>query len=195
MASWKSPALARTLVVRRCCHGGWWRFFAGDRYVGEHRAKIEIQNSDLIRQLGIATPEIVGVAFYTLGPFLRMDFITVLVENSEDLIAFLARRPSPQQHARAIAAVRTLLEQCAASGLRHRDLNARNILLSHKDDSVIAHVLDVEDVTWSPDQVARTRVANQARLARSLRKRARHGDLPMTAEQVSSLISEVEARA
>jgi aminoglycoside phosphotransferase (APT) family kinase protein len=91
--------------------------------------------------------------------------------------------------------VRKLLAQCAANGLLHNDLNARNILLANVGDSVCAYVLDVEDVAWAPQRVEHVRAANHARLVRSLHKRVRKGDLALTAQQLQALISELESHA
>ena len=195
VATWNCAAFNAPLVVRRCSHGGFWRHVAGDRYVGNHRARIEIEHSQRILKFGIATPEVVGVVFYKSGLFQRMDLLTVQVPNSVDLVAFLASRPTAHRREVALAAVRDLLAKCAAHGLLHNDLNARNILLANVGDGVCAHVLDVEDVAWAPQRVEHVRAANHARLARSLHKRVRKGDIDMTPQQVLALISELESHA
>ena len=195
VATWNCAAFNAPLVVRRCSHGGFWRHFAGDRDMGNHRARIEIEHSQRILKLGIATPEVVGVVLYKSGLFQRMDLLTIQVPNSVDLVAFLASRPTAHRREVALAAVRDLLTQCAAHGLLHNDLNARNILLANVGDGVRAYVLDVEDIAWAPQRVEHVRAANHARLARSLHKRVRMGDLDMTPQQVLTLISELESHA
>ena len=195
VATWKCDELSTPLVVRRCSHGGFWRHLAGDRYVGDHRARVELEHSQRILKLGIATPEVVGVVFYKSGLFQRMDLLTIQVPNSVDLVAFLAARPTAHRRDAALAAVRDLLATCATHGLLHNDLNARNILLANVGDGVRAYVLDVEDVTWAPQRVEHVRAANHARLARSLHKRVRMGDIEMTPQQVLTLISELESHA
>ena len=195
VATWKCDELSAPIVVRRCSHGGFWRHFAGDRYMGNHRARIEIEHSQRILKLGIATPEVVGVVLYKSGLFQRMDLLTIQVPNSVDLVAFLAERPTAHRRDAALAAVRDLLATCATHGLLHNDLNARNILLANVGDDIRAYVLDVEDVAWAPQRVEHVRAANHARLARSLHKRVRMGDLDMTPQQVLTLISELESHA
>lgn len=195
VATWKCDELSAPLVVRRCSHGGFWRHFAGDRYLGNHRARIEIEHSQRILKLGIATPEVVGVVLYKSGLFQRMDLLTIQVPNSVDFVAFLAARPTAHRRDAALAAVRDLLATCATHGLLHNDLNARNILLANVGDDIRAYVLDVEDVAWAPQRVEHVRAANHARLARSLHKRVRMGDLDMTPQQVLTLISELESHA
>ena len=195
VATWKCDELSAPLVVRRCSHGGFWRYFAGDRYLGNHRARIEIEHSQRILKLGIATPEVVGVVLYKSGLFQRMDLLTIQVPNSVDFVAFLAARPTAHRRDAALAAVRDLLATCATHGLLHNDLNARNILLANVGDDIRAYVLDVEDVAWAPQRVEHVRAANHARLARSLHKRVRMGDLEMTPQQVLTLISELESHA
>lgn len=195
VATWNCAAFRAPLVVRRCGHGGFWRHFAGDRYMGDHRARIEIEHSHRMQQLGIATPEIVGVVFYKSGLFTRMDFLTVQVPQSVDFVAFLASQPTVPQRKAALEAVRGLLAKCAEHGLLHKDLNARNILLANADHSTLAYLLDVEDVVWAPQQVEHTRAANLARLARSMHKRVRKGDIALTAQQLQALISELKSHA
>ena len=206
VATWNCAELSAPLVVRRCSHGGFWRHFAGDRYVGKQRARIEIENSQRIHAQGIATPEIVGVVFYKSGLFQRMDFLTIQVPDSMDLVTFLASNSATQQRQAALEAVRVLLAKCAAHGLLHKDLNARNILLANTDHATLAYLLDVEDVVWMPHldldgvewwphQVEHARAANHARLARSLHKRVRKGDLALTAQQLQALISELKSHA
>lgn len=195
VATWNNAAFSAPLVVRRCSHGGFWRHFAGDRYLGDRRARIEIEHSQRMQKLGIATPEIVGVVLYKRGLFARMDFLTVQVPNSVDFVAFLASQPTAQQRTAVIQAVRDLLAQCALHGLLHKDLNARNILLVHTNNSARAYLLDVEDVVWAPEKAEQVRAANHARLARSLRKRVRKGDLAMAPQQLLALISELEFHA
>ena len=163
--------------------------------MGNHRARIEIEHSQRILKLGIATPEVVGVVLYKSVLFQRMDLLTIQVPNSVDLVAFLAARPTAHRRDAALAAVRDLLATCATHGLLHNDLNARNILLANVGDGVRAYVLDVEDVTWAPQRVEHVRAANHARLARSLHKRVRMGDIEMTPQQVLTLISELESHA
>lgn len=195
VATWKCDELSTPLVVRRCSHGGFWRHLAGDRYVGDHRARVELEHSQRILKLGIATPEVVGVVFYKSGLFQRMDLLTIQVPNSVDFVAFLAAQPTAQQQAAALIAVRDLLAKCASHGVLHKDLNARNILLAHAGDLVRAYLLDVEDISWAPQQVQHVRAANHARLARSLRKRVRKGDLVMSPAALATLISALEFNA
>jgi len=195
VATWKCDELSAPLVVRRCSHGGFWRHLAGDRYVGDQRARVELEHSQRILKLGIATPEVVGVVFYKSGLFQRMDLLTIQVPNSVDLVAFLAAQPTAQQQAAALIAVRDLLAKCASHGVLHKDLNARNILLAHAGDLVRAYLLDVEDISWAPQQVQHVRAANHARLARSLRKRVRKGDLVMSPAALATFISELESHA
>ena len=154
-----------------------------------------MENSQRIHAQGIATPEIVGVVFYKSGLFQRMDFLTIQVPDSMDLVAFLASNVAAQQRQAALEAVRVLLAKCAAHGLLHKDLNARNILLANTDHATLAYLLDVEDVVWMPHQVEHARAANHARLARSLHKRVRKGDLALTAQQLQALISELKSHA
>ena len=180
------------IVVRPCLHGGFWGKLAQDLYCGSHRARHEIDLAQKLHQEKVPTPYILAVCFYPAGPFYRIDVLTSFVPDSRDLASFLSTRPSPLQRRRAFVAVRKLLHRCAQHGIRHHDLNARNILISGLTTSPIsAWLLDVDAIRRESGPSSNVATANQNRLLRSLLKRSRLGDLDFSEKEIPKLWREI----
>lgn len=184
---------AGTLVVRPCVHGGWWGRVAGDLYFGPSRVQREILTADRLHRKKIATPQVEAVLFYPAGPFVRMEVVTRKIPESQDLVQRLASRPGPAERHRIFSAVRKLLTQLHRQGIRHPDLNARNILLSGSG-SCAAWLLDVDAVQFDTSSSTKVDTANRHRLLRSLLKRARLGDLGWSEPEVAKLWKELFPR-
>jgi len=184
---------AGTLVVRPCVHGGWWGRVAGDLYFGPSRVRREILAADRLHRMKIPTPQVEAVVFYPAGPFVRIEVVTRKIPESQNLVQRLASRPGVGERARIFAAVRKLLGQLHHHGIRHPDLNARNILLSPAGGGT-AWVLDVDAVRFENPNSASVATANRNRLLRSLLKRARLGDLGWSEPEVAKLWKELFPR-
>lgn len=184
---------AGILVVRPCFHGGWWGRIAGDLYLGPDRARREIRAATRLGQMKIPTPQVEAVFFYPAGPCLRMEVVTRLIPNSKNLVERLASRPGPGERKRIFAAVRKLLSQLHQHGVRHPDLNARNILLSDAGGCT-AWLLDVDAIRFATAGNREIDTANRQRLLRSLLKRARLGDLGWSEAEVAKLWRELFPR-
>lgn len=177
-----------TLVVRPCVHGGWWGRLAGDLYTGPGRVLREIRASGWLAEKGIPTPPIQAALFYPAGPCFRIEVATALVPDGRDLNDLLASRPLAGQRTRIFAAVRKLFEQLHQHGIRHPDLNARNILLAPTGSGGWkAWLLDVDAVRRAEPESPAVDTANRHRLLRSLLKLARRGDLGWSEEEVPRL--------
>ena len=181
---------AGTLVVRPCVHGGWWGRVAGDLYLGPHRVRREILAAQRLHHMKIPTPPAEAVLFYPAGPFLRMEMVTRLIPASRDLVALLSSRPGPAERKRIFSSVRKLFVQLHRQGVRHPDLNARNILLTTSGPSA-AWLLDVDGVCFESPSSPSADTANRNRLLRSLLKRARLGDLGWAEPEVAKLWKEL----
>lgn len=184
-----------TMVVRPCLHGGGWGRLARDLYFGPSRALREIQGAARLAKMGIRTPRIQAALFYPAWPFYRLEIVSSFIPQSKDLADLLSSRPGPGERFRMFSAVRQLLADCRRQGVRHPDLNARNILLaSAPRGGWTAWLLDVDAVRFEePDTVA-VDTANRNRLLRSLLKRARHGDLGWSEAEVPQLWKELFPR-
>lgn len=184
---------AGILVVRPCVHGGWWGRIARDLYLSPARVLREIHATDRLGRLKIPAPQVEAVLFYPAGPLVRIEVVTRQVPESQDLVRRLRTRPGAGERARIFAAVRKLLGQLHRHGIRHPDLNARNILLSPAGGDT-AWVLDVDAVRFENPNSASVATANRNRLLRSLLKRARAGDLGWSEAEVAKLWKELSQR-
>lgn len=188
-------AAAGTFVIRPCAHGGLWGRLVRDLYRGAGRALREIRAADRLERLNIPTPRILAVIFYPAGFFCRIEIVTRMIPHSCDLVHFLKRRPPQAERRRAFSAVRNLVGQLHRHGIRHPDLNARNILLSPAPRAGwIAHLLDVDAVRWGIPSGSDVEITNRNRLLRSLLKRARKGDLGWSEAEVAGLWREILSR-
>ena len=184
-----------TVVVRPCAHGGLWGRLARDFYLGPGRALREIRVSERLAQTRIPTPRIDAVIFYAAGPWNRIEVATSLVPESRDLVQHLTRRPGIAERTRLFSAVRKLLDQLHRHGIRHPDLNARNILLAPAPQGGFsAWLLDVDAVRFGEPGNQGVERANRHRLLRSLLKRAHLGDLGWSEAEVTKLWRELFPR-
>jgi hypothetical protein len=171
------PASGVHAVVRHNRHGGMLAPLTRDLFLPPTRAPRELDISLRLRTLGIATPEVLMYGTSPAPfPFRRADVVTREVERGRDLAAFLAHGASEDERRAAWSATRDLLRAMSEAGVRHRDLNVKNVLLAPAVRGLDAFLLDVDRVTFHARNDARVAAANVARLLRSARKwRAERG--------------------
>ena len=158
-------------VVRRNHHGGAFRKWTGSMFLWPTRAPRELEISQSLRKLGIPTPVVLAIAMYRVDLLAMSDVVTEEVPDSMDFGALLlATLPGSEDRQRGWNAVRRLLKRVAAAGVRHHDLNVKNILLRRAEDGLFgAYLLDVDRVAM--DYTRRDAYAgNRARLRRSVEK-------------------------
>lgn len=181
-----------TLILRPCVQGGIWGRLAQDLYPGPGRVRREILHSRRLAALGIPTPRIQAALFYPAGPFYRMEVATSFIDGGRDLNDLLSSRPLAGQRSKIFSAVRKLLDQLHRHGIRHPDLNARNILLSPAGSGGWnAWLLDVDTIRSGDPASASVDTANRNRLLRSLLKLARLGDLGWSEAEIPRLWQEL----
>lgn len=194
-------------VVRHYLRGGAVAALLRDRYldVGTSRPERELEASSTARARGLPTPAVVAGATYPAGTMrYRADLVTELVPDSVDLARVLfeappaGRGPSdgapalPSRHD-ALRAAGALVVRTARAGLRHPDLNARNVVLRQGDDGVEAHLVDLDrGRIRSTPRPSDARVMRE-RLARSLRKLGRGYGRPLGDEDWQALTDGVSA--
>jgi hypothetical protein len=183
------PGTTRAVVVRHNRHGGALRRLTGDLFVGRTRAPRELEISIALAGLGVPTPAVVGYAIYPVALGLaRSDVLTDEITGSADLGEVLLRSgsDSAERH-QAWNGTQKLLERLAVAGLRHHDLNVKNVLIRLGDDSA-AYLLDVDRV-----ELGRNRqdadAANRARLQRSLEKWQRAGAANISSNEIAFIAS------
>jgi hypothetical protein len=183
------PVSDLPVVVRHNRHGGALRGLTGDLFVGATRAPLELEMSMTLRALNIPTPAVVAYAVYPAGLGLsRSDVVTEEIPDSRDFGAMLlATHPDDDNRQKAWNATKRLLDRLAAAGVRHHDLNVKNVLLRRTDDDLFAgYVLDVDRVELDcarPDAYA----GNQARLRRSVEKWRDTRGAKITAAEIATL--------
>lgn len=169
------------VVVRRSRHGGLLAGLRDDKFLGATRAPHELELSIKLRQLGVATPEIVAYATYPAGPmFRRADVVTREVPKSRDLAAALGGLSRSDSKHSLIAATGKLLASLSIAGARHPDLNIKNILIADNDfGGIEAYALDVDRVWFDTPEKQSVLEANLRRLSRSAVKWRRMQGLPI----------------
>jgi hypothetical protein len=171
--AWSVPlpsGIAR-VVVRRSRHGGFLAPVTGERFLLPTRAPHELETALRLRKMGIPTPEVLAYVLYPAGPLLRrFDMATREVPGGEDLPAALQRMRSGPDRERAIAAAGTLMTALARHGVRHPDLNLKNVLVTREGSEFVAYLLDVDRVRFRSPGSAGVERANRARMARSAKR-------------------------
>ncbi len=164
-------------VVRRYYRGGLMRAF-GDRFLraGRPRSFIEVENSAKMVELGFTTPRIVAGAVYPTGVLYRADLVTEFVPNARTLADVLFGNDESDaetdrdERREALLCARHLIARLSKAGVRHRDLNAGNVLIAREAQQVHAILLDLDGcrVAGRSNPVDGGRL--RRRLARSIRK-------------------------
>ena len=136
-----------------------------DRYLwtGEEatRAFRELRLLALIESLGLPAARPVAARYVRAGPWYRADLLTVAIPATRPFAERLDAAPDDPLWRRVGATIRAFHD----AGIRHADLNARNVLVG--DDGAV-HLIDFDRGVRS--RPGRWRAANLARLARSVEK-------------------------
>lgn len=188
-------------AVRRYLRGGWIRWL-GDRYLrgGTPRPFQEVAASVAARQRGVPTPVVVCAAVYSWGIFYRGDLITEYIPGSRDLATVLFRVSPDETHEgvshriASVAAAGVLIRHMASAGVRHPDVNAKNILLHGDPDAPHAMLLDLDRCVVSEPPASTSITPMYRRLERSFAKWERRTGLRMSAGERRALRAGPETR-
>jgi 3-deoxy-D-manno-octulosonic acid kinase len=168
------PDGVTSVVVRHSRHGGLLAPITGDRFLAPTRAPHELDASHRLLAAGIPTPEFVAYAVYPAGPWLRRsDVATREIPRGRDLALALLGPVDESSKRTVLEATARLLRAMGAAGVRHPDLNLKNVLLSpagNGKDRTEALLLDLDRVSFGAPGDSRIADANLQRLARSARK-------------------------
>ena len=181
------PGGTPVVAVRHSRHGGMFARLTGDRFPGRTRAPRELAMSARLATIGIPTPTLIAYVVYPAGPLLRRsDIATEFIDHSADLAAVLCGGSEIDRTA-AVRASATLLVAMARGGVRHPDLNLKNILVaSPRAGAVRAYLLDVDRVLIDPSR-ARAAAANAGRLARSARRWRERRNVAISEQELALL--------
>jgi hypothetical protein len=183
------PYSSVPVVVRHNRHGGALRGLTGDLFLGATRAPKELDIALALTALGISTPPVVAYAVYAVAPGVaRSDVVTEEIQRSADLGDILLRtEPDSAERRTAWRATARLLEQLASGGVRHHDLNVKNVLLRLEANAGhVAYLLDVDRVELDQGRLAAL-VGNSARLRRSVEKWRRLRGARVTEAELAAL--------
>ena len=182
------PGDGPTVVVRHVQHGGLLAPLTRDRFRRTTRAPRELALSARLSTLGVPTPTVIAYVVYPAGPLLaRSDVATLLIERSADLAAVLAGNHTGISRDDAISGAASLLVAMARTGVRHPDLNLKNILITRTASvGVRAYLLDIDRVRIQTARAAAAS-ANAARLLRSARKWRDQRGAPITDAELERL--------
>ena len=165
------PVSGTRAVVRHNRHGGMFAPGSRDLFLPPTRAPHELRTAMRLAALAVPTPPVLCYGLEAVGiVFRRADVVTREVENARDLSAYMAREVSGTERGAAWEATRRLLAAMHTAGVRHHDLNVKNVLLAPAADGLTAHVLDVDRVEFGRAGDPRLSAANVQRLLRSARK-------------------------
>ena len=165
------PATGTRAVVRHNRHGGLLAPLTRDLFLPPTRAPRELEIALRLRALGVPTP---AVLMYGTSPapfpFRRADVVTREIIDGRDLSTFMAPDVQPAARSAAWEATRALVRTMNEAGVRHHDLNVKNVLLGPNDAGLVAYLLDVDRVAFDVPKSGPVATANAARLLRSARK-------------------------
>lgn len=177
------------VVVRRSRRGGLMARLTRDRFFGRARAPHELDVSLHLARLGIPTPEVLAYALYSAPPGgQRADVVTREVPSAADLATQLLEARDDARRQALLEATGILLARMTAAGVRHPDLNIRNVLIApdvNGEDE--AWLLDVDRVWFDEPGATRVATANVRRLARSAGKWRRERGLPVEDADIARL--------
>lgn len=185
------PGSSTSVVVRHNRHGGALRALTGDLFLGATRAPRELAIALELKALSVPTPAVLGYGVYAAGPGVaRSDVVTEEIPDSMDLgEVLLVSDPGSDERRRVWGATSRLLKRLSAAGVRHHDLNVKNILIRRmRENLTVAYALDVDRVEF--DCTRRDAYAgNRARLRRSIDKWRRTRGARINDSEVSFLAS------
>jgi len=159
-------------LVRPCRRGGLLGNIVRTVYLDGARFVRELAVADALHRRGIPTPEIIAaVRREVVRGAYRGEIIVREVPGAVDLAEALRTLPDgdagTERKRQVLCATARLIRQAHDAGLRHPDLNARNILLAPDGTAL---VIDLDRAELADELSLADRTAMLARLYRSLHK-------------------------
>jgi tRNA A-37 threonylcarbamoyl transferase component Bud32 len=187
-------------LVRRCVRGGILGRLVKELYLGgkNPRPLGELKISEYARERGIATPEIVAVAFEERGPiFYRGSVVVREISPGADLDAVLSTGDvSLTEKRHAISSLGKLIAKMHAAGIWHADLHLKNVLLAEAEQDEEGgpklYLLDLDAARTLRPLADYRRYGNLLRLYRSVIKVNRRGRVVTRTDLVRFLKSYAE---
>ncbi len=160
----------RRAILKHYRHGGLLARMAGDLFFGLRRPFLEFQLSERARRAGIPTSTLIAARVRSVAKlFYRGDVLLLEIPGALDA-GDLVRTPPQAGRARnrAVRSLASAVRRMHDAGLRHADLNLKNLILSGEQ---VAYVIDLDRGRFLDGALdADARAANLLRLARSFLK-------------------------
>ncbi len=165
------PASGVRAVVRHNRHGGLLAPLTRDVFLPPTRAPLELEIALRLHALGVPTPTVLMYGTSPAPfPFRRADVVTREIVGGRDLSTYMAPEVRPAERSAAWEATRVLVRAMNDAGVRHHDLNVKNVLLAPNGAGLVAHLLDVDRVIFGVPKSGEVATGNAVRLLRSARK-------------------------
>lgn len=167
------------VVVKQCLRGGFIRHLSSDLFLGGSRPFDEMSANHTIIDRGVKTAEIVAaIKERVFGPFYRAYLFSLELPGCIDLTSYLnlLQGKSCEQRFRAKAGIFEALAQAFSamhrSGIYHRDLHMKNVLLrdvaSHHSPEVF--IIDFDRAVVKTKLSPGEKLNNLMRFNRSIEK-------------------------
>ncbi len=161
------------VVVRQCRRGGAIGWILSDTFRSPRRALRELRVACCARERGAPAPEVLGVVVRPARwGAKRLYVLSRRLAGAVDLRAWIESSPPPSPRVRQAAARRIAqaIARCHNAGLYHADLHVKNVLVRVRGDDAEAFVIDLDRARLYDRVPPRMRLANLARLNRSIEK-------------------------
>lgn len=162
----RGGAQGESWALRHYRRGGWAGRLIEDSYLwlglAHTRPWREFRLTRELHAKGLPVPQPVAAHVARRGIFYTADLITVRIPGAEPLADLLQAGPLPPAHWSQLGRV---LRRFHAAGVRHDDINARNVL---RDARGAFHLLDFDKAQLLP--AGAWQAQNLARFRRSLEK-------------------------
>lgn len=160
------------LLLRLVLHGGLLGRGLGTTLLGLGRPGRELTVTAELRAAGAPVPEpVLLVGVQRAGPFWNAALGTRVEEQTENARHFLERTPDAATMARAAEAAGRAVRRLHDAGGEHADLHLGNLLLRSGPDTCECLVIDLDRADRASEVSPARRMAELARLYRSLVKR------------------------
>ena len=160
-------------LIRPYRHGGVLRRLTRDRFVSRPpRPFVELAVTAAARDRGVATVEVLAaLVAWGPGPWYRGWLVTRELEGARNLWDALQEGLPDEEKQSLLRHVGRSLRLMHTSGIEHRDLNLRNLLVRGGAPDQEVHVIDFDKARLFPGPAPAARARrNLGRLRRSARK-------------------------
>lgn len=164
------PEGSERLRLRPARHGGVLGGLLGGRFLSPERAPRELGLWLSLRRQGVALPTPVAAIASRRGGLWSCHFAALEREAARDGRAWLVAAPPPPMLRRGALAFARALRRLHDAGVVHGDLNLRNLLIEGEGDALACLFVDLDHARVQDVVSPRDRLAELARLARSLEK-------------------------